>query len=317
MALNKRLTTNNSAASSLFSTNKKIFSEYDINITIGSADATVVYGVGYPMGFNSVTGKHAPWTAPDPTVLVIFLGTTKATGGTWGFKINDTSVEVDVPFDDTAAEVVAIFKAEGYDVTVVLSETSNADDTYTITFDGQPEIEVLPTVVGTVADLTGDTASTSTTTAGTGTAGTDRIRGFINPEQAQTGISTGDVALVVITGTDTVCTATQATAHGLTTGMSLTMSGATESKLNITATITVTTDYIYTYTVAAVSGGTEDSGAYTTTNDEMAVMMVKGIIHADVPESFISASDLTAFRTALKDGLIGDGIIVQGLVGRF
>lgn len=311
MALKKTLTTNNAAANSLIHTNKQIFSEYDINITIGSGDASVVYDVGYPFAFNDSTGKHAPWTAPDPTVLAIFLGSTPATGGTWGFKINDTSVEVDVPFDDTAAEVAAIFKAEGYDVTVTL-----ANDIYTITFDGQPEIEVLPTVVGTIADLTGDTASTAVVTAGVGTAGTDKIRGFINPEQAQTGISSGSVALVVLTGTDTVCTATEATAHGLTTGMSLTMSGATESKLNITATITVTTDFSYTYTVAAVSGGTTDSGAYTTTNDQMALMMVKGVITASVPEALVAASDVTALRTALKDSLIGDGIIVQGLVGR-
>lgn len=311
MALKKTKTTNNAAENSLLVTNKEIISEYNINITIGAADAAVVYGVGYPFAFNDVTGQHAPWTAPDPTVLTIDLGqSTAATGGNFDVTVNDFKIE-DFAFDATVAEVDALFKTAGYDVTTEL-----ASDIYTITFDGQPEIEVLPTVVGDVSDLTGATGEATSTADGTGTAGTDRIRGFIHPEQAQTGITTGDVALVVLTGTDTVCHATQATGHGLTTGMSLTMSGATESNLNVTASITVVDDYNYTYAVSAVSGGTEDSGSYTTTNDQMTVMMVKGVIAASVPEAFIDSSDLTAFRTALKNGLIGDGIVVQGLVGR-
>ena len=315
MALKKNLTSNNAAANSLTVTNKEIFSEYDINITIGSGDAAVTYDVGYPFAFNSVTGKHAPWTAPDPTVLVIFLGTTKATGGTFDITVNG-KVTADIAFDATIIVVAAELKAIGYAVTVTLTETDAADDTYTITFDDQTEVAVLPTVVGDVADLTGDTASTSTTTAGTGTAGTNLIKGFINPNQAQTGISSGSVALVVLTGSDTTCTATETTAHGLTTGMSLTMSGATEAKLNVTATITVTTDFSYTYTVAAVSGGTTDSGAYTTTNDQMATMMVKGVIAASVPEALVATADVAALRVSLKAGLIADGLIVQGLVGR-
>lgn len=299
------------AANSLLSPQGRISSKHDLNVTLAAASSAAALAVGYPIGFNESTEQHAPWMAPDPTVAEVFLGSTPATGGTWGFKINDSSVEVDVPFDDTAAEVAAIFKAEGYDVTVVL-----ANDTYTITFDGEPEIKILPTVVLTES-FTGETASTVTVTAGTSTFGTHNIKGFINPEVTQIGTEAGTAALVVLTGTDTVCTGTTVNAHNLVTGMSITVSGATEAKLNITATITVLSFTTFTYTVAAVSGGTVDSGAYTTTNDTMAIMMVKGQIHASLPESLVASGDVTALRTALKNSLIADGLIVQGLAGRF
>ncbi len=514
MVLKRDLTQNNAAANSLLTPQKQIISEYDINVTIGLANAASVLGVGYPMGYNDSTGQHAPWTAPDPTVAVITL--TGATGGTFTITVNSATTAV-LAWNAAAAAVTAALKAIGYDVTTSLDTL-----VYTITFDGQAEINVLPTVTADLSGITGDlsegvtvndgtaqvasptvlnislgitvpatggtftvtydgnesgaiaydasaadiqtailaigthapdtvsvvraglsditisfddeddlltlptvtadvgnitgatgeqslatagdvlsiasasdvevdvgsatggtftvtvngsttaaiafdavvgavdsallaigftvsTALVSTTytitfsskdevitlptlsgsislltgavvaivaTAGVGTAGTDRVRGFIHPEQAQTGISTGDVALVVLTGTDTVCTATQATPHGLATDMSLTMSGADEAKLNITASITVVDAFTYTYTVAAVSGGTTDSGAYTTTNDIMTTMMVRGVISASLPESYISSGDLTAFRTALKNNLVGESIIVQGLVGR-
>jgi len=317
MTQKRDLLIRNSAADSLLTVGKQIFSEHDENVVVVAASAGTAYAIGYPFAYNKSVAKFAPWMAPDPTVLVIYLGSTKATGGTWGFKVNNTSVEVDVPFDDTAAEVKAIFAAEGYNVAVVLSTTTNADDTYTITFNDQPEIETLPTVVGTVDDLTGDTASTATTTDGTATNGTQEIRGFANPNVIQTGITTGDVALVVLTGTDTLCTATQTTPHGLVTGMSLTTSGATEAKLNITADITVLTAYTYTYAVAAVSGGVVDSGSYTTTNDTMGTIMTKGKIHAAVPEALVATGDVTALRTALKNNLMAKGLIIQGLTGTF
>lgn len=308
MALKKKITTNNAAADSLIVNNKKIISEYDINVTIGQADAATLYDVGYPFGYNDSTGKHAPWMAPDATVLAIFLGSTPATGGTFDITVND-QVTADIAFDATAAEVDGALKAIGYNTSTVL-----ASDTYTITFDGADEIKVLPTVVGDVADLTGDTASSSTTTDGTATNGTNRVRGFINPNQAQTGITTGSITLSRTASATAV--ATQDTPHGLTTGMEITVTGADDADYNVTdEAITVTSDYTFTYT----SGGSDtdtDSGAYTTTNDVMTTMMVRGVIHADVPEALVATADVSALRTALKDGLVGDGIVVQGLVGR-
>jgi len=307
MVLDRRLTPNNSAADTLLSPQQRISSEFDRNVLLDAADSAVVLGVGYPMGYNENTTKFAPWMAPDPTVAVVFLGSTPATGGTWGFKINDTSVEVDVPFDDTAAEVAAIFKAEGYDVSVVL-----ASDTYTITFDGQPEIETLPTVVLTES-FTGETASTVTVTAGTSTFGTHNIRGFINPEDTEIGTETGSITLSRVT---TTATATTVNPHGLITGMSLTMAGAANAAFNVTATITVTGTRTYTYTVAD-SGSTTDTGTYTTTNDTMTLIMVKGRIHASLPQGLVAAADLTALNTALKNDLVEKGIIVEGLARTF
>ena len=303
-----------SAADTLYRKNKRISSLYDQNITIGAAGASALLPVCYPVGFNKSTSKHTPWVAPDATVLVIYLGTTAATGGTWGITVNGNAVEVDIAFDATADEVVAALKGMGYDVTCVISETTAAGDTYTVTFDGQPEIETLPTVVGTVTDLTGDTASSSTTTAGTATNGADRIRGFINPNDSQAGITTGVGSAVVLTGTDTLCTITTADLHGLETGMSLTFSGATESLLNVTADITVISTTTFSYAVSAVTGGTTETAvAYTTTNDEIATMMIKGEIHYDEIWPLVATADVTALKAALRADLIPDGIIVQGL----
>jgi len=150
-------------------------------------------------------------------------------------------------------------------------------------------------------------------TAGTATNGLQRIRGFINPYDAQSGITTGSVAIVVLTGTDTLATATQTTPHGLATGMSVTVSGATESLLNVTATITVISPYAFTYAVSAVSGGTTDSGAYTTTNDVTTTMMVKGTIHYDDIAALLAIASLSALQTALRNDLVPDGLIIQGL----
>jgi len=294
---------NRSAANTLYKNQKRISSKYDQNITIGAAGAGSLLEVCYPIGFNEATSKHTPWVAPDPTVLAIFLGTTPATGGTFSVVVND-SAELDIAFDATAAEVVAAIKGIGYEVSCDL-----ASDTYTITFDGQAEIETLPTVVGDITDLTGDTASSATTTAGTATNGADRIRGFINPNDTQTGTTTGSVSLTRAT---TLATATQATPHGLATGMSVTVSGASNAAFNVTATITVTSDYAFTYAVAD-SGSTSDTGTYTTTNDEIATMMIKGEVHYDDIWPLVATADVTALQTALRADLIPDGLIIQGL----
>jgi len=306
----------NGAENTLIKNNKRLTSRHNQIVTIGSAGAALALDVAYPIGFNKVTSKHTPWVAPDPTELVIYLGTTAATGGTWGITVNSNAVEVDIAFDATAAEVVAALKGMGYDITCVLSQTTAADDTYTLTFDGQPEVEVLPTVVGTVTDLTGDTASSATTTVGTATAGADRIRGFVNPEPAQSGVTAGSGSAVVLSTDTDLCTITTVAPHGFVVGdtYSATMSGATEAKLNITATITILSPTTFSYPVAAVSGGTTETAvAFTTTNDAIATIMTKGDIHYQDVADLIAAASLTALQTAMRADLMPDGIAVQGL----
>jgi len=68
-----------------------------------------------------------------------------------------------------------------------------------------------------------------------------------------------------ITRSTTTATATTANPHGLVTGNSITVSGATQTEYNITATITVTSPTTFTYTMAN-SGASPATGApvYTT-----------------------------------------------------
>ena len=240
--------------------------------------------------------------------IAMDMGT--ATGGTFTVTANGLTTAA-IAFDATAGEVDTAVGLIGF--TVVTDLTS---EVYTIVFSGRDEVLTLPTLSGSIIPLTGAVVAI-VTTAGNATNGTHNIRGFIHPNVLSIGTVTGDVALVVLTGSDTVCTATQTTPHGLVTGMSLTMSGATESLLNVTATITVTTSFSYTYAVSAVTGGTVDSGAYTTTNQSMVLIMVKGQVHATLPEGLVASGDLTALRTALKQNLLEKGIVVQGLAGRF
>lgn len=304
---------NNAAANTLQSPNKRISSKYDKNVTLDAADVAAVLDIGYPIGYNESTGNHGKWIAPDPSVFVVDIAS--RTGGTWGMTINTLVIaNTVIAWNATAAVVAELLRVNGYNATVALDTK-----VYTITFDDPEQVKTIPSVLsGDVTQLTGGSAdATATATAGTSTNGLNKVRGFVNPNQTQVGTETGSVALVVLTGTDTLCTATQTTPHNLTTGMSLTVSGASEAKLNITATITVLTTTTFTYAVAAVAGGTVDSGAYTTTNDTMAVIMVKGEINAAVATDLVAVGDVTALQTALKDGLIGEGIVVQGLAGTF
>ena len=304
-------TTQNAAANSLLNPNKRIISEEDINVSIDSTDAAVLLDVGYPMGFNKTTNMWGPWMAPDATVFVVDIAS--RTGGTWGMTVDSLVIaNTVIAWNATAAVVTELLRVNGYVVTVDLTSK-----VYTITFSNTPEIETLPTVSGDVTQLTGGSAdATATATAGTATLGKQVVRGFVNPEVIQTGINTGTAALVVLTGTDTVCTGTLVN-HGLRVGMSITVSGATEAKLNITATLTAVTSDTFTYTVAAVSGGTVDSGVYTTTNDIQAVVMVKGKINRNVPSALVATADVTALDTAMKTGLIAAGLIVQGLNNKY
>lgn len=228
-----------------------------------------------------------------------------ATGGTFTVTVDGTTT-AGIAFDATAGEVDTALLAIGYTVSTGLVST-----TYTITFDDKAEIITLPTITASIAGLTGVTAGVAT--AGTATNGLDEIRGFVNPEDIQTGINTGDITLTRVT---TTATATTTNPHGLVTGMSLTVSGADNAAFNVTATITVTSTTVFTYAVAD-SGTTSDTGSYTTTNDIMALIMIKGRINASLPQSLVATGDVTALNTAMKNGLIGKGLIVEELVGTF
>ncbi len=263
---------------------------------------------------TGATGEQSLATVGDVLSLAsaseIEMDVSTATGGTFTVTANGLTTAA-IAFDATAGEVDTAVGLIGF--TVVTDLTS---ELYTIVFSGKDEVITLPTLSGSIIPLTGPVVAI-VTTAGTATNGTHNIRGFIHPNTMQTGTQSGTLALVVLTGTDTLCTATQTTPHSLVTGMSITVSGAVEAKLNITATITVINPFTFTYPVAAVSGGTTDTGIYTTTNDIMTLIMVKGKIHATLPEGLVASGDLTALRTALKNDLIEKGITVQGLAGRF
>jgi hypothetical protein len=62
--------------------------------------------------------------------------------------------------------------------------------------------------------------------------------------------SGGRVKLASLTRSSTTATATTVQAHGLTTGDSVTISGATGAEYNITATVTVSSATVFTYTVS-------------------------------------------------------------------
>lgn len=72
-----------------------------------------------------------------------------------------------------------------------------------------------------------------------------------NPNKLVTKTSTVSLAAISsITRVSTTATVTTSSDHGLNTGMSVTISGATETDYNITAVITVTGATTFTYTVA-------------------------------------------------------------------
>jgi len=296
----------------LYKNNKRITSAHNQIIDIGSAGAASVLDVCYPMGFNSVTSKHTPWVAPDPSVLVVDIAS--RTGGTWGMTVNSLVIaNTAIAWNATAAVVAELLRVNGFNVTVTL-----VSKVYTITFNDPAQIVLIPaTLSGDVTQLTGGSAdATATETAGTSTSGADRIRGFINPEPTQTGVTAGSASAVVLTGTDTLCTMTTVAPHGLTIGetYSATMSGADEAKLNITATITILSQFTFSYPVAAVAGGpTEAAVAYTTSADVLSTMMTKGDVHYDDIASLIAAGSIAALQTALRADLMPDGLIIQGL----
>ena len=113
--------------------------------------------------------------APDPTVLTVNTG--GATGGTWKMTVNGLESS-DIAFGADADDVVAVIKASfGIKASVAL-----ANDIFTISFDADDEVSVLPTVAGNVAALTGGSGASTSTAAGTASYGTHKIKGIVWPE---------------------------------------------------------------------------------------------------------------------------------------
>jgi hypothetical protein len=72
---------------------------------------------------------------------------------------------------------------------------------YTITFNvDQKDIENVPTLTGDVTDLTGDTSSAATVTAGTSTYGLNKLVGFVWPAEVQLSATTQTIGVVMTTG---------------------------------------------------------------------------------------------------------------------
>ena len=274
------------------------------------ADLLSLPTVSFTSSLSGGTGDSNIVTAGDVLSLAsasnIEMDVGTATGGTFTVTVNGVTTAA-IDFDATAGEVDIILLNAGF--TVVTDLTS---EVYTIVFSGLDEVLTLPTLSGIIIPLTGAVVAI-VTTAGNATNGTHNIRGFIHPNVLSVGTVTGSVTLSRVT---TVGTATQTTPHGLVTGMTVTVSGAANSAFNKTTTITVTTSFSFTYAVDD-SGTSTDTGAYTTTNQSMVLIMVKGQVHATLPEGLVASGDLTALRTALKQNLLEKGIVVQGLAGRF
>lgn len=260
-------------------------------------------------GLTGDTASGSEATAGDVLSLAsasdIEIDVGSATGGTFTVTVNGSTTAA-IAFDAAVGAVDSALLAIGFTVSTALVST-----TYTITFSGKDEVITLPTLSGSIIPLTGAVVDI-VTTAGEATNGTNQIRGFINPNQTQVGTKTGTITLSRTASATAV--ATQSTPHGLVTGMSLAVSGASDADYNTTATITVTSEFTFTYTALGSDTDT-DSGTYTTTNETMAMMMTEGTISASLPEGLVASSDVTALRTALKDNLFIRSIYVQGLAG--
>lgn len=117
-----------------------------------------------PLGFNESTGQYGEWVAPDPTVVVLNEDGVITVDG------QDTGT-IDVSAA-TEATVTAELLALGINASVV-----EVADVFTVTFDGEAQVNVAPTVTVTGA--------TNTVTAGTSTFGLHRIQGIVYPNVAQ------------------------------------------------------------------------------------------------------------------------------------
>lgn len=161
MTIQAKALTASAAANSLASYNKRIRSNYDLNVTFGpvAVDETEL-AVCYPVGFNTTLNKHAPWTAPAPTVVEVDM--TDVTAGTWTLTVNGIALSA-FAYNITAAAVAEALRTKGHIVTVDLTAK-----VYTITFDDELDILSPPTVTCAVSgSLAGEASESFTATPGT------------------------------------------------------------------------------------------------------------------------------------------------------
>ena len=186
MALQPNLTVPAEGSADAFAVHKKCEMTQQKTWQFAAVASDETVPTCYPVGFNESTGNAVKWIAPDPTVALVNGG---FTGGTWGLTINGIVIAKTVlAWNATAALVAATIKASiGVEVSVDLTA-----GVYTLTFDAEAEVSVLPTVTVDVSSLTGGTPL-ATITAGTATLGAHKIKGIVWPEPLELLVA-GEVA---------------------------------------------------------------------------------------------------------------------------
>lgn len=175
MAIQPTTDVPNESGANAFANHKKVAMTQQKTWEFGAVGADETLPTCMPVGFNESTGNAAKWMAPDPTVAVVNGG---FTGGTWGLTINGIVIANTVlAWDAAAALVAATIKAQ----TGVIATVDLTAGEYTITFDADDEVSVLPTVTVDVTLLTGGTPA-ATVTAGTASYGTHNVKGIVWPE---------------------------------------------------------------------------------------------------------------------------------------
>lgn len=196
----KELVTN--SGSDVFAEYKRVSMHERIVAIMGTSAGAETLATCTPVGYNSTTEYFGAWVAPDPASIEIDTG--GATGGTWFITVDGTSTGT-FAYNATAAVVTATLLGMGYDATVEL-----AAGVYTITFDADTQITIVPVLTGNVASLTGGSGEAATVTAGSSTYGLSTVVGFIWPDDV-TLSATEQVATVIfsqgrISYTDIVAT---------------------------------------------------------------------------------------------------------------
>lgn len=117
--------------------------------------------------------------------------------------------------------------------------------------------------------------------------------------------SVAGAAISTITFATTTATLTTATAHGLSTGAVVTVSGATPAAYNGTFSITVTTTTAFTYTMLTNPGSNATPvGSYTSGN------WTSLGVYASTPNSvLVSGSSPTSALTSIRPGAYGSAIL--------
>jgi hypothetical protein len=168
----KELVTN--SAADVFADYKQVSMHERIPAIFASVASATTLAKCTPVGFNSTTEYYGAWVAPDPASIEIDID--GSTGGTWFITVDGTSTGT-FAYNATAAVVTATLLGMGYVATVDLTA-----GVYTITFDAEAQITVVPVLTGDVASLTGGTTPVATVTAGASTYGLSTVVGFIWPD---------------------------------------------------------------------------------------------------------------------------------------